>query len=877
MTIGENIAYGKPGADQNIVENAARAAQIHDFIASLPDGYDTMVGEKGAQLSGGQKQRIAIARTIIRKPKLFILDEATSALDTKSERAIQAALSELTAGSTTISIAHRLSTIRDCDVIGVMSNGKLLETGTHDVLMAKEGAYAALVAKQGGLEHHDDDEEDLTSKEDQETVLKIVEHTSFIKGSLSADKSKGFSRAFSARGSLGSGDISSTRGMHLRAGGSRLGGSSTVTSANLNLDPQEEHGVVPTFLPTLAKGNQLINNQQLISSQLISLMDSTTSKGVLNLDDIDEEAAVVPPKSIVKRAFGIAKPYTFFLIIGFIGTVIGGAAMPILGWIFSLLINVYNAWAPGISIMGQVSKYALILVGVASAVGIGNMMSEYGFETVAQRMAYHLRCMLMEAYMRQEIGWFDREENGSGALLSHLNSDVLAAKGQVTDLLAMFGQILGALGAGFPISLVHEWRIALVVIAVAPVLIITMAVMGISTQGMLAEEREASLLAEAISAESLNNYKVVSAFSLMSQREGAYEALLMKKNKVVYRLSFFMGASQGFVMFSVFSIYALAFWYGGTLVVSLETTFSNVTTAIFPVFLGLVYIGQAGQRLPEIARGQAALNYIFDLLDRNPEIDNSSDEGLEPDDECKGELAFDSLKFAYPARPDTQIFTNFSLKIPSGTSMALVGHSGCGKSSLVGLALRFYDPLAGKVTLDGRDIKRLSLRWLRAQYGLVSQEPVLFNGTILENIRYGNQAATREECEVAAKVANAVDFIDSLPDKYDTPIGEQSIQLSGGQKQRIAIARAIVRNPRILLLDEATSALDNVSERAVQEALDRAMVGRTAVVIAHRLATVSGVDKITVMEHGKIIESGNHEELMALNGKYSLMVNLQTM
>lgn len=858
MSIGENIAYGKPGADQVAIESAARSAQIHEFIISLPDGYNTLVGEKGAQLSGGQKQRIAIARTMIRKPRVFILDEATSALDTKSERAIQAALSDLTAGSTTISIAHRLSTVRNCDVIAVMNSGKILETGTHDALMAKGGAYAALVAKQGGLERIEKEEEEegtITELEDKQTIFKIAK-TMSLRGTLSTRKSS--LTVTSSRGLLEKG--TSTRLILI-----------PVLSPDLEKEPQEEHGVGPTFVPSML-------GMQAIHSMRDEMMQVISNRASAHLGDIDEEVAAPPaaPKATTSRAFGIAKPYSWFLFIGFVGTVMAGAAQPILGWIFSLLINVYNSTGLGVSIMPEVSKYACILVGVAGAVGIGNFMQEYGFETVAQRMAFHLRCLLMEALMRQEIGWFDQEENGSGALLSHLNSDVLAAKGQVTDLLAVLGQVVGALFAGFPISLVHQWQVALVVISVAPILIITIAITGICTQGMLQDEREASILAETVSAESLNNYKVVGAFSLADQRELAYENLLKKKNSVLYKLSYFMGAAQGFVMFSVFSIYALAFWYGGKLVTEQKAVFSDVTTAIFPVFLALVYIGQAQTRLPEVARGQAALTYIFETVDREPVIDNSSDEGLEPD-ECMGNLSFNGLKFAYPARPDTLIFKDFSLKIPAGTSMALVGHSGCGKSSLVGLALRFYDPLEGRVTLDGRDIRRLSLRWLRSQYGLVSQEPVLFNGTILDNIRYGNQMATREECEIAAKVANATDFIESLPDKYDTPIGEQSIQLSGGQKQRIAIARAMVRNPRILLLDEATSALDNVSERAVQVALDAAMVGRTAIVIAHRLATVSGVDTITVMEKGEIVESGNHEELMALNGKYSMMVNLQTM
>ena len=268
---------------------------------------------------------------------------------------------------------------------------------------------------------------------------------------------------------------------------------------------------------------------------------------------------------------------------------------------------------------------------------------------------------------------------------------------------------------------------------------------------------------------------------------------------------------------------------------------------------------------------------IFALLDRKSEIDSSRNEGLTLD-EVKGNIDFQHVSFKYPTRPDIQIFSDFTLHIPSGKTVALVGESGSGKSTVIGLLERFYNPDSGTISLDGVEIKSLNINWLRDQTGLVSQEPVLFNDTIRANIAYGKDGeVTEEELIAAAKASNAHEFISSLPQGYDTTVGERGIQLSGGQKQRVAIARAILKDPKILLLDEATSALDAESERIVQDALDNVMVGRTTVVVAHRLSTIKGADIIAVLKDGAIVEKGRHEVLMNIkDGVYASLVELRS-
>lgn len=375
--------------------------------------------------------------------------------------------------------------------------------------------------------------------------------------------------------------------------------------------------------------------------------------------------------------------------------------------------------------------------------------------------------------------------------------------------------------------------------------------------------------------EAIGSIRTIAAFSLQDSIAELYQRAMIGPEKAIQKRASTSGAGFGFSQFIQFTVFALAFWFGGTQVKSGNISFNDMLKAFFSVVMAAFGLANAQLTFPDIGKAGPAAKRVFSILDRKPSPDSSDPSGLVLK-HVTGHIQLKAVTFAYPSRPEVTIFENFTLEVPPASSLALVGESGSGKSTVVALLERFYDPLEGSVRLDGIDIKKLNLKFLRSQIGLVNQEPVLFSATVLENIHYGRENATLEEVEAACRVANALEFVDKMPLKFDTRLGEQGTLLSGGQKQRIAIARAIIKDPKVLLLDEATSALDAESERLVQLALDKVMIGRTSLIIAHRLSTIRHCNYIAVVSEGKIIEAGEHEGLLQKEGTYAKLVRHQT-
>ena len=375
-----------------------------------------------------------------------------------------------------------------------------------------------------------------------------------------------------------------------------------------------------------------------------------------------------------------------------------------------------------------------------------------------------------------------------------------------------------------------------------------------------------------MAAEAISDIRTVAAFSAEEKVMSMFTKELNDSQRKSFIRGQIGGIGFGASQLLLFSSYSLSLWYAGKLIIGGDSTFSEVMKCFMVMMITGFGMAEALGVAPDFLRGVDELRAAFHILDRQTEID-ACDPKAEEMVEVKGAIEFKHVDFCYPTRMDVQIFKDLNLKIQQHQSLALVGQSGSGKSSLIALILRFYDPQHGRVMIDGKDVKLLRLKSLREHIGLVQQEPALFSTSIYKNIAYGNEAATEADIVKAAKVANAHGFISSLPEGYNTKVGERGLQLSGGQKQRVAIARAILRKPAILLLDEATSALDVESEKLVQEALDRLMFKRTTVIVAHRMSTIQSAQSIVVLQNGAITERGTHHELRAKQGVYFQLLN----
>ena len=510
------------------------------------------------------------------------------------------------------------------------------------------------------------------------------------------------------------------------------------------------------------------------------------------------------------------------------------------------------------------------------AVFIAELVQHWSFAYSGEKLTKRLRLLLFQSFMRQEMGWFDDTRRTTGVLATKLANDVVRIEGVTGTRLGTTVQLISTLVVALVIAFTATWQLSLAVLACMPLLALAgyaqMKVMlGFNQKARKAYEQSGSVASEAV-----ENVRTVIQINQEDAFMRDYHDALAEPNRSSMRTAHIGGASFAFSEAVNMLVNAMAFYYGAELVTWGLIDFAAMMRATSSVIFGGMMIGQLASISGDYSKAIIAAAEFFAIVDRKPLIDSESTDGQTPT-QLKGEIKFSDVKFTYPSRPDIPILRGLDLEVGVGQTVALVGASGCGKSTTIQLLERFYDPVDGSVTVDGIDTRDLNLNWLRSQIGLVGQEPILFATTILENIRYGKPDATMEEIEAAAKASNAYNFITSLPDGFNTYVGEKGTQLSGGQKQRIAIARALVRNPKILLLDEATSALDSESEKIVQEALDRARLGRTTIVIAHRLSTIVDSDKIVVIDQGKVVEQGTHDQLMALKGQYHHLVENQRM
>ncbi|GMP57809.1 hypothetical protein CsSME_00021730 [Camellia sinensis var. sinensis] len=779
-SIKENILFGRESASMEQVTNAAKAANAHDFISQLPDSYDTQVGQFGIQMSGGQKQRIAIARALLKDPRILLLDEATSALDSQSEKNVQDALDQASVGRTTIIVAHRFTTLHKADLIAVVQSGQIVECGSHiQLLQNEQSPYSIMVQLQ------------QTSVEDNgpSVILDSNDDLSFTQEAQETNEVSEFqNKSFDQH-----------------------------TRANKH---QEDDNSTPS-LRHLIQMTAPVRNQTLLGCA----------------------AALF---------FGIIQPIHSFCM---------GALLS------AYFINDHN------EIKKQTKIYSLAFLTFGIFIFITSGVQHYNFGFVGEHLTKQVREKMVSKIMTFEIEWFDQEDNTSGALCSRLATEANMVRSLVCDRLSLLAQVLSAAIVAVILGVSLTWRLALVIISLQPLIIGSFYTRGVLMKSMSKKVLKAQNKSSDLASEAIGNHKTIVAFSAEAKIMKLFTTTQIGAKRESLKQSWYAGIGLFVSQFLTAAMAGLIFWYGGRLLYHDNITYRHLFQTFFILVTTGRVIAEAGTMTSDLSKGTDALKSVFMILKRKSKMEPDEMDGVEPE-KLNGDIEFKDVYFAYPSRPKQLILTGLSLKVEAGKTVSLVGPSGSGKSTIIGLIERFYDPLNGSVMIDGLDIKSYNLRGLRSQIALVSQEPTLFAGTILDNISYGNENATDAEIIAAATLANAHEFISCMKDGYAMFCGERGVQLSGGQKQRIALARAILKNPSILLLDEATSALDSKSESVVQEAMENLMISRTCVIVAHRLSTIQKSDSIAVIDNGKIAEEGPHDVLVAKREKsiyYSLV------
>ncbi|MEQ8810954.1 MAG: ABC transporter transmembrane domain-containing protein, partial [Imperialibacter sp.] len=576
-------------------------------------------------------------------------------------------------------------------------------------------------------------------------------------------------------------------------------------------------------------------------------------------------------KDNFKKLLGVFRfilPYKAGFIVGLVLLLFTSGILLSFPYVAGKLIDV--ASGKGSWLLNDITSIALALIGILLVQSIVSFFRVYFFATVSERTVADIRTHLYQKLIRLPMTFYDSKRTGE--LISRITSDVTMIQDTFTVTLAELIRQTSILIIGLGLIFYTMPSLSVFMLATFPVLILAAMFFGRFIRKMSKKTQDALANASVVAEETLQSVHTIKAFTNEQYEIKRYRASMSAVVKVALKTATYRAGFISFVIFALFGGIVGVMWYGATLVQNGEMTVGDLLSfVLYTTFIGGSIAG-LGDLFGQIQKAIGASERILEILEETEEVESKEQESIN----IEGEIAYENVTFSYPTRKEMPVLKNISFHVPHGSKVALVGQSGAGKSTIIQLLMRFYQPDTGKILIDGKDNQSYSISALRKHIGIVPQEVILFGGTILENIRYGKPDATEDEVVEAARQANALDFILSFPEQFDTIVGERGIKLSGGQRQRIAIARAILKNPSILILDEATSSLDAESERLVQDALEKLMKDRTTIIIAHRLATIRKVDRIYVIGDGQITEEGTHDELTTdEEGKYSQLVKLQ--